>query len=136
MALCPGQRGQPPRGRGPPRWSRGASRAGPGQALVVEDAFHLVLEAAGLDGAVHPALLGRVLLPPPAPGARVLAGLGGAGAGAAADGGVALGVQRVGGDVVLAQVVPNLVLGPVRQRVELDDPTVVVVQLDLADVGA
>src|SRR5688572_8703193 len=61
----------------------------------VQDRLHLVLEASRLDGAMDAALLGGVLLPPPAAGARVLAGLGGAGAGRAADAGKALGVERV-----------------------------------------
>ena len=50
-----------PRPSGGPR-SRGR--------VLAEDRMQLVLEAAGLDRAVHPALLRRVGLPPPAP-ARV-----------------------------------------------------------------
>ena len=48
--------------------------------------------------------------PPPAAGAHVLAGLDGARAGRAADGGVAAVVQRVVGHAVRAQVVPDVVL--------------------------
>ena len=54
----------------------------------------------------------------------------------AADRRVALVVERVVGHVVLAHVVPDLVLRPFGERVELDDRAVVVVDLDLADVGA
>ena len=39
-------------------------------------------------------------------------------------------------DVVLADVVPDLVLLPLGERVQLDDRAVVVVDLDLADVRA
>ena len=95
-----------------------------------------VLETAGLDGAVHPALLGRAGLPPPAAGTLRLAFGDGPCAGGAADRGVALRVQRMDGHVVLAHVVPHLVLGPLRERVQLHDCAVVVVDFDLADVGA
>ena len=37
---------------------------------------------------------------------------------------------------MLADVVPDLVFGPLGKRVELDDRAVVVVDLDLADVAA
>ena len=54
----------------------------------------------------------------------------------AADRGVAAVVERVVRDVALAHVVPDLFLRPLGERVELDDRAVVVVDLDLADVGA
>ena len=54
----------------------------------------------------------------------------------AADRGVALRVERMDGHVVLPHVVPHLVLRPLRERVQLHDRAVVVVDLDLADVGA
>src|SRR2546421_5203920 len=40
------------------------------------------------------------------------------------------------GDVSLADVAPDLVLRPLGERVELHDRTVIVVDLDLADVAA
>src|SRR5205814_2356908 len=105
-------------------------------AVAADDRVQLVLEPAGLDRAMDAALLGRARLPPPAAGARLLARRDGARAGSAADRGVSALIQRVRGNVVLAHVVPDLFLGPLCQRVELDDGVVVVVDLDLADVGA
>src|SRR5436190_5687894 len=105
-------------------------------SLLAEDGVQLVLEAAGLDRAVDPALLRRVRLPPPATRALLLAGLDRARARSAADRRVALVVERVVRDVVLAHVVPDLVLRPLGERVQLDDRAVVVVDLDLADVRA
>src|SRR5438105_13980361 len=102
--------------------------------VVPEDRVQLVLEAAGLDRAVDAALLRRVLLPPPAAGAVGLAGLDRACARRAADRRVALVVERVIRHVVLAHVVPDLVLRPLGERVELYDRAVVVIDLDLADV--
>src|SRR4051794_10259019 len=103
-------------------------------AVAADDRVQLVLEAARLDRAVDAALLGRPTLPPPAPGARLLPRRDRARAGRAADRRVATLVERVRGNVVLAHVLPDLVLGPLRQRVELDDGVVIVVDLDLADV--
>src|SRR5262245_21266110 len=100
---------------------------------TVNQHLQSVLEPTGLDVAVHPALLGRVLLPPPATRARVLAGSGAPGAWRASDAGVALVVQRVAWHLVGSEVVPNLFVSPIRQRVELRDSTVLVVQLDLSD---
>src|SRR5438105_11317597 len=111
----------------------GAASALP-MGLVAEDGVQLVLEAARLDGAVDAALLWRVRLPPPASGAVGLAGLDRPGARCAADRRVALVVQLVVRDVELADVVPDLVLRPLGERVKLDDRAVVVVDLDLADV--
>ena len=65
-----------------------------------------------------------------------LAGRDRAGARRAADRRVAAVVERVVRDVALADVVPDLLLRPLGERVELDDRAVVVVDLDLADVGA
>src|SRR5262245_36405478 len=66
------------------------------------------------------ALAGRpaLALPPPAAGARVLAGGDGPRAGRAADRAVALLVQRMEGHLALAEVVPNLFLAPVGERVK------------------
>src|SRR3954454_7116242 len=122
--------------------ARATSRASPlnvkrsAIVLLADQRAQLVLEAAGLDRAVDAALLRRIRLPPPASGAQVLAGLRGPRARRAADRGVALVVERVVGQVVLAHVVPHLVLGPLGERVELHYRTVVVVDLDLADVAA
>src|SRR5262249_54018059 len=85
---------------------------------------------------VDPALLRRVRLPPPAartpgftrgdrPGAR-----------RAADRRIAAVVERVVRNLALAHVVPDLVLGPLGEGVQLHDRPVVVVDLDLADVRA
>src|SRR5436190_3497255 len=101
-----------------------------------QDSFEFVLEAAGLDGAVHAALLGRVDFPPPAPAARIGAQGDRSGARRAGDRAVALGVERVHGHVVRLDVVLHLFFGPVGQRVDLHQPAVVVVDLHLTDVGA
>src|SRR6185436_2822285 len=115
-------------------------------AVAADDRVQLVLEAAGLDRAVDAALLGRAALPPPAPRARLLPRRDRPGAGSAADRGVAARVQRVRGDVVLADVLPDLVLADVRARRPLvaaqpRDPRVEALQvrgerLHLADVAA
>src|SRR5215472_13941724 len=98
--------------------------------------FYLVLEAAGLDDAVHAALLRTVLLPPPPSRARVFARLHRSCARCTADTEIALVIQRVVRHVVGAHIVPHFFLGPVGQRIDFDDPAVVVIQLDLADIGA
>src|SRR5581483_10588041 len=100
--------------RAPPRAPRPSARS---SLVLADERAQLVLEPAGLDRAVDAALLRRALLPPPAPGAQVLARRRRPGAGRAADRGVALRVQRVHGQVVLAHVVPHLVLGPLGERV-------------------
>src|SRR3954467_2524556 len=116
------------------------SRASPfsatGSLIVAADQrAQLVLEAAGLDRAVDAALLRRIRLPPPAARPQVLARLGRSGARRAADGRGALVVQRVVRQVVLAHVVPDLLLRPLGERIQLHDRAVVVVDLDLADVA-
>src|SRR5262245_33242207 len=70
---------------------------------------------------VQAALLLFGTLPPPATGAKVLAGADGARAGGAADRGKALVVQRVVWHVVPADVVPHLRFGPVGQRIDLEE---------------
>src|SRR5438270_2367707 len=105
------------------------------RALGVDHRLQLVLEGAGLDRAVDAALLGRVGLPPPAAGARVLARLRGPRAGGAADAGVPLGVEWMDGDVVGLVVLLDLVERPVGQRADLGEAAVIVIDLELADVG-
>src|SRR2546423_1427554 len=95
-----------------------------------------MLEAAGLDRTVDPALLGRVRLPPPAAVSARLALPDRTGARRAANRGVAALVQRMRRHAVLARVLPDFVLRPLGERVELHDRAVVVVDLDLADVRA
>ena len=62
------------------------------------------------------ALLDRILLPPPASFAAVA----GAGAGGAADAGIALGVEGVAGHVVPGEVSREFGVGPVHQRIQLE----------------
>jgi hypothetical protein len=92
-----------------------------------------VLEPAGLDGAVHAALLRRVGLPPPAPRTIVFTIADRAGARVAPDARVALRVERVNGDVELGKVLVDLLGRPVGQRIDLDDAVMIVVELDLGD---
>src|SRR5713226_9105885 len=92
-----------------------------------------MLETAGLDCAIHPAFLGCACLPPPSPRTSVFAR---ARAWRASDGGITLVVERVVGNVVGADVVPDLVVGPIRKRRQLHDPAVVVVDFDLANIRA
>src|SRR5436309_3147924 len=98
--------------------------------VLSEDGVQLVFEAAGLNRAVDAALLRRVRLPPPAAGAVGLAGPNCARARCAADRCVALVVERVVRHVVLAHVVPDLVLRPFGERVQLHDRAVVVIDLE------
>src|SRR6478735_8922789 len=107
-----------------------------GMRALAEDRVQLVLEAARLDGAVHAALLRGVRLPPPATCPNGLALGDRLRAGRAADRGVALLVERMGRNLILTEVVPDLVLLPLGEWVELHDRAVVVVDLDLPDVGA
>src|SRR5439155_6292991 len=82
-----------------------------------------VTRGASFPGAlvVQPALLVLRVLPPPAAGADVLAGLDRARAGRAADTRVALVVEAVVGHVMLLDVVPDVVVRPLDERVELQD---------------
>src|SRR4051812_31862229 len=71
---------------------------------------------------MQPAFLaGVVLLPPPAAGARMLAGLHGARARLATQRRIAAIVQRVVRHVLLADVLPDLVERPVHERAEFPD---------------
>src|SRR6266496_1748268 len=82
---------------------------------------------------MQPALARFLLFPPPASGARVLAGDRGARAGRAADRAVALVVERVVRNIAGADRGPDLVLAPVGERVELHHAVrrVVFLQLEL-----
>src|SRR3981189_2630882 len=100
--------------------------------VLAENRVELVLEAAGLDRAVDPALLGSVDFPPPPAGAQLLARRDSACARSAADRRVAVVVQGVVGNVALPDVLPDLFLGPFRERVQLHDRSGVVIELALA----
>ncbi len=89
----------------------------------------------GSDGGRRQVQAALELVRPRQRGAHVLAGRHRAGARLAADADVAAPVQRVDGDVVLAQVAPHLALGPVGQRVDLDQAEALV-PLDLARLRA
>src|SRR6266542_3944622 len=85
---------------------------------------------------VQPAFLVFRILPPPSAGEGVLPFLYGAGTGLAADGGVALRVEAVGGDFVLPGVAPNLFVAPLQQRIDLEDAAVGAVDLNGFQIGA
>src|SRR5262245_45678265 len=91
------------------RWSR--------SARMDEVFLHVAQSLRGLRD-MQPAFLVLRLLPPPAPGAHVLARQHRAAAGRAADRAVALLVETVEGNAVHAQVVPNRAFGPRGERVE------------------
>src|ERR687886_1779422 len=124
------------------RTSRSAalsSNSAPGPTSVAgfaKDHLQLVLEATRLDGAVHPALFGRIGFPPPAARPAVLPRRNRARAGGAANALVPPIIERVIWHVVLPHVLPDLLFRPVGQGIDFDDAAVVVIQLDLADVGA
>src|SRR5437867_7339808 len=86
------------------------------------------------DRAVDAALLVDVFFPPPPARALGFAGKDGTRARQASDRRVAGIEELVVRDLVLAHVVPDLVEGPVRDRVQLDDPAVLAVELHLGDV--
>src|SRR6185436_5504459 len=89
------------------------------------------LRAEQLHGTVDPAFLVGVLLPPPATGTLGLAGHHGTCAWRTADRGVPVVEELVVRNFVLADVVPHAVEGPVGERIELDDATVLPIHLDL-----
>src|SRR6185312_12733961 len=69
---------------------------------------------------VDAALLLLLVLPPPAPGARVFARLHGTGARRAADRDEAAGMQRIDRDIVGGDVGGQLLRGPVGDGIDLD----------------
>src|SRR5581483_4112161 len=103
-------------------------------AVMAEQGGELVLEPSGLDRAVHPALFRRAGLPPPATGTRIFAVRNRARAGSASDGFEALVVKLVVGDVVAADIVPDLFVGPIGERRKLHDTAVVMIDFELADI--
>jgi hypothetical protein len=103
----------PPRLGARPRAPSPFGRTRPSRVRVLaQDRVQLVLEAAGLDRAVHAALLRCVRLPPPASGARGLVRPDRPRARSAPDRRVAALVERVGRHAVRAEVVPDLVVRP------------------------
>src|SRR5512140_665371 len=64
------------------------------------------------------------VLPPPPPRPLVLARGDGTGAGGAADGAVALLVEPVGRQFVTLSILPHLCLGPVEERIYLENAAV------------
>ena len=70
------------------------------------------------------AFLLRGIFPPPAAGAKIFAGLDGAGTRGTADADKALVVQRIDGDTMGAGVVAHFVERPVKQGVEFDKATI------------
>ena len=81
-------------------------------------------------------LFGLGIFPPPSPRATVFPGLDRPGARCAADARIALIVQPIVREVVLPHIVPNLTLGPIGQRIDLDDIAVIVIDLDFLHLGA
>src|SRR3569833_2147852 len=84
---------------------------------------------------VQSALLAFRILPPPAAGANVLPAGGRAGAGCAAEAGIELVVQLVVGHAEVADVIPNVVVAPLDQRIEFLQ-AVASVPLGYTEVGA
>ena len=84
---------------------------------------------------VDAALAAALLLPPPASGSLVLAGLDGPRARRAADRRIAAIVERVVRQVALPDVRPDLVARPVGERSDLPDAFAARVRLGLADLG-
>jgi hypothetical protein len=71
---------------------------------------------------VQAAFFFTVVFPPPSSGPEVLAGTDGTGAGGAADADESLIVQRVIGNIVPVDVIPDPGGIPVQERVVFDDP--------------
>src|SRR5690349_14451586 len=61
-----------------------------------------------------------IRFPPPAPGTDILMSFNRPGAGRAADTGITAVVQNVVGNLVRFDVAPNVLEGPIRQRIDLD----------------
>src|SRR6266540_1524784 len=73
---------------------------------------------------------------PPPPCATVFPGLDRPGARCAADARIALIVQPIVRQIISPYIVPNLTLGPIGQRIDLDDIAVIVIDLDFLHLGA
>src|SRR6478736_7384923 len=76
------------------------------------------------DARLQAAFLGIRILPPPAAGAAVGARLHGTRAGCTADAGVALVMQRVVRQLARADVIPDVVVGPVEDGADLGDAAI------------
>src|SRR6266542_7111118 len=85
---------------------------------------------------VQSTLLRLGIFPPPSPGATVFRGLDRPGARCAADARIALIVQPIVRQIISPHIVPNLTLGPIGQRIDLDDIAVIVIDLDFLHLGA
>ena len=81
-------------------------------------------------------LRGAIFLPPPAPGALVLARSHRARARRAADAGISQVVESVVRDVVAVDIGPDLAPGPVGEGIDLDDAPMGLVDLHLSHPGA
>ena len=84
---------------------------------------------------MQPALLGIGIFPPPSARTEILNPLDCPRAGRAADTGVALIMKPVVGHVIVPDIVPHLIVTPVRQRIDLDNIAVFSVQLDFSYVA-
>src|ERR1700722_2203931 len=93
-----------------------------------------MLEAAGLDRAMHAALFRRSGLPPPSARPWIGAFLHRTRAGTASNRRIALVVEFVVRNVISPDVIPDFVLGPVGERRDLHHAAMVVIDLDLADI--
>src|SRR5215470_13075370 len=85
---------------------------------------------------VQAAFFGFGIFPPPASGTEVFSRPYRARAGRAANAGVALVMKTIVGDVVLADIVPHLVMGPIDQRIDLHEVAVFPIQFDLPGLRA
>src|SRR5690606_39878112 len=90
------------------------------KALAMHGGRNETQRGTGKVAGVQAALLGVGAFPPPAARARVLALTHGPGTGFAPDGGVALVVQGVVGNVEFADRAPDVLQTPAHERVELD----------------
>src|ERR1700760_4448031 len=92
--------------------------AGVGASAICELSMCFVFFAVGMEST----LVEFGVFPPPAAGTDVFAGRDGAGTGGAADAGIALGMQRIHRHIMSAEVIPDILLRPIRERVEFLQP--------------
>src|SRR5690625_3613666 len=93
-----------------------------------EDLFSFTLKISGRNGAVHAALFGSFLLPPPASRPAVFAFFCFPGAGGAADTGEPFFIKGMLGNIVNFGVFDHFLFGPVCERVQFYDAVMVVVK--------